>query len=128
MHSAKEETAKEKRARERAERDAAKQSAKQAAGQVRLAEAVAGKLSPAILAIKTMVAKSTFDMVNSVLTEPVNEALTKFEGWYDTAETVVKNGGGELPVDIKTVITDIASARKSMTLVNNVMAQLSRVA
>ncbi len=50
----------------------------------------------------------------------------KFKELVDAAEAVIKDGGGMLDCDVKTVATDLALYKKQYTLATSMLALMER--
>jgi hypothetical protein len=121
------ETPAEKRAREAQERADAKHAARVAAVQTKAAESALGKLEPVLAGLRALMSKERFQLLSTLIVEPLSLALDKLSQWHDTASNIVSAGSGELPFDVKSLAVEIGSVRKNIALATSMLGQLSRM-
>jgi hypothetical protein len=123
----KKETPAERKAKEALQKAKEKEREKAKAANVKAAEAIVSKVSQISTPLKLLLENSGISQLAPLVRDQLTSAKTKFEALLADAEVCVVSQGETRPSgDIKEVLKDIASTKKSMALATSLLALISR--
>ena len=122
----KDETPAEKRARLALEKEKDKKLNKQRDAEIKAAQQVISKIASTLKAGVAIQAKSAYEMIASVIREPLDAAIEEMKSVEENASSIIAEGHGVCRWDIKTAAVQVATVKKHIAVASGMLATIAR--